>query len=72
MVLVTTICKQINGLSSSATHQDLSTTVTCDRYGPCQDPSYWQRRGEGWRVCARPKAGRGDVAEKSLWGDLAF
>lgn len=28
MVLVTTICRQINGLSSSATHQDLSTTVT--------------------------------------------
>lgn len=25
MVLVTTICRQINGLSSSATHQDLST-----------------------------------------------
>lgn len=60
--------------SSSATHRGpqhhcyLATDMDHDH----KDPSYWQHRGEGCRVCARPKAGGGDVAEKSLAGRLCF
>lgn len=74
MVLVTTICRQINGLSSSASHQDLSTTVTLRQVWTVpriQATGSVEVRGGGSALGHR-QGGSGDVAEKSLWGDLAF
>lgn len=54
--------------------EDLGTTVTLKptRIMPTRIQATWQHRGEGWRVCARPKAGDGDVAETSLVGRPCF
>lgn len=71
MVLVTTICRQINGLSSSATHQDLSTTVTLRQVWTMpriQAPGSVEVRGGGSALGQR----QGVAMWQSLWGDLAF
>lgn len=73
MVLVTTICRQINGLSSSATHQDLSTAVTLRQVWTMpriRATGSIEVRGEGSALGHRQ--GVAMWQRSHLWGDLAF